>query len=130
MGNLVAFEPSEFSANIFALASLGDATKALFDIGGAKMRVVRLKIQSGDDWCGGRRLSDLNTASHRILSHARETPPASGLFHSWNPEDTIHEGDVLTFIENADRAAGSAEFGLYRAKRDQTLPSMRRGSPA
>ncbi|MGD0292140.1 MAG: NAD-binding protein [Candidatus Binataceae bacterium] len=125
MGNLVAFEPSQFSANIFALASLGDATQALFDVGGAKMRVVRLKIQSGDDWCEGRRLSDLNTASHRILCHAREPPPASGSFHSWNPEDTIQEGDVLTFIENADRAAGSAKFGFYRAKRYQTLPSIR-----
>ena len=125
MGNLVAFEPSQFSANIFALASLGDATQALFDVGGAKMRVVRLKIQSGDDWCEGRRLSDLNTASHRILCHARETPPASGSFHSWNPEDTIQEGDVLTFIENADQEAGSAKFGFYRAKRYQTLPLMR-----
>jgi Trk K+ transport system NAD-binding subunit len=123
MGNLVAFEPSQFSANIFALASLGDATKALFDVGGAKMRVVRFKIEPGD-WCEGRRLSDLNTTSHRILSNARETKAASSSFHSWNPDDTIQKGDILTFIENADRVAGAAEFRPYRGEKNETLPSM------
>ena len=124
MGNLVAFEPSQFSANVFALASLGDATQALFDVGDAKMRVVRLKIEAGQDWREGRLLADLNTASHRILSHAAQTKPARSSFHSWNPDDTIHEGDILTFIESADRLASPTELGPYRAKKDQTLPPM------
>ena len=45
MGNLVAFEPSQFSANVFALASLGDATQALFKVGNEKMRVVDSKSE-------------------------------------------------------------------------------------
>lgn len=124
MGNLVAFEPSEFSANVFALASLGDRTQALFDVGHAKMRVVRLKIEAGDDWCEGRALFELNTPSRRILGHAAAAKPTLGPFHAWNPEDTIRDGDILTFVERADRLASPTEHGPYRAEKTEASPPV------
>ncbi len=123
MGNLVAFEPSQFSANVFALASLGDATRALFDVGDAKIRVVRREIGAGETSFQGRPLSDLNTASHRILSHARKTDLSPGSFHSWNPDARIEEGDVLTIIENADRPTRPTELAPQRTQNDQAAPA-------
>ncbi len=119
MGNLVAFEPSQFSANVFALASLGETTQAQFEVGDAKIKVVRRAVEEGEVWRQGRPLSDLNTTSHRILSYAAQANSSPAAFHDWNPDDKIHEGDVITFIENADRWVSPAELAPYRAKKDR-----------
>ncbi|WP_051335435.1 NAD-binding protein [Methylocapsa acidiphila] len=133
MGNLVAFEPSQFSANVFALASLGDATQALFAVEGEKMRVVRLAVGPGADFTEGHRLSELNSASHRMLSHAVGGRSVSGSFHDWDPEDRVRDGDFATLVEKADRMASPAEprpSGLTKRRRrmsakDLHLPNWR-----
>ncbi|MGO9673444.1 MAG: potassium channel family protein [Methylocella sp.] len=126
LGNLFAFEPSQFSANVFALASLGDTTQALFEVGDAKIRVARRAIASGEDWCKGHRLADLNTPLRRILSHTARTAPA-GAFHAWDPDDSIRDGDIVTFIENADpaeRPRRAAKSAAARPKMQQAPRSL------
>ncbi len=61
LGNLVAFEPSQFSAEAFALASLGDDTQALFEVAGVKVRVGRETAGPDDERRLGRSVSDLHT---------------------------------------------------------------------
>jgi hypothetical protein len=40
----------------------------------------------------------------------------------------IHEGDVITFIENGDRWVSPAELAPYRAKKDRPPPRRPSGS--
>ncbi|MGP0105458.1 potassium channel family protein, partial [Rhodoblastus sp.] len=68
LGNLVAFEPSEFSAPAFAVAALDDETKARFDLDGSTVRVISRKVRRGD-WGDGRRPSELNTLHSRVIAH-------------------------------------------------------------
>jgi len=102
IGNLVAFEPAQFSANAFALAS----PQALFEVNGSKIRLARTKIESGDRW-EGRFLHELNTSSRRILSHIKELKQNAPLFDSWAPDDVLHQGDSLVYVESTDRAGAS-----------------------
>ncbi|HYP58622.1 MAG TPA: NAD-binding protein [Beijerinckia sp.] len=126
LGNLAALEPSQFSANVFALASLGDRTQALFKVGDAKMAVVRLEVEAAQDWCEGRRLCDLNTLSHRVLSHVSQANAAPGSFYSWNPEDIVQAGDSVTFVESSDRLTSLAGPRPDRAEeRSQPAISQR-----
>ncbi len=81
MGDLVAFEPSQFSAEAFALASLGDDAQALFEVAGVKVRVARKVAGPDDERRLGRSVSDLHSARRRLLSHASgEEKPAEFFF--------------------------------------------------
>jgi Trk K+ transport system NAD-binding subunit len=101
LGNLVAFEPHEFSARAFAVASLGDATKARFNLHGSKVQVVT-HIVAPDEWSLGRIPADLNSLSRRVVSHVSAGQTLLNLFALKSSDAAIQAGDMLTFVECGD----------------------------
>ncbi|HUO53343.1 MAG TPA: NAD-binding protein [Rhodoblastus sp.] len=98
LGNLVAFEPHEFSALAFAVASLDDETKARFDLNGSTVRVIAHVAEFGD-WCDGQRPSDLNSLHRRIIGHASRGEIIGDLLSLRSADARIQAGDELTYVE-------------------------------
>lgn len=101
LGNLVAVEPHEFSARAFAVASLGDSTKAKFDLNGTKVQVVTHVVQQGD-WRRGRVTADLNSLNRRVIGHVAGGRTLVDMFALQGSDAAIQAGDILTFIECGD----------------------------
>jgi Trk K+ transport system NAD-binding subunit len=118
LGNLVAFEPSQFSAGAFALVSLGDRTQAFFEVEGIKVRVGRGVVEAGDARLIGRRLFELTHAERRIFSVTAESQPVGGFFFAVNPDKEIAEGDVLTFFENGALPPSDGALHPQRGKQE------------
>ncbi|WP_374546054.1 TrkA family potassium uptake protein [Rhodoblastus sp.] len=98
LGNLVAFEPHEFSARAFAVASLADATKARFDLEGSTIRVVT-HIAAQGDWSVGRTPSELNSLRQRMVGHVSQGQTLGDLFALTSSGARVQAGDELTFID-------------------------------
>lgn len=98
LGNLVAFEPHEFSARAFAVASLADATRARFDLKGSTVRVMTHVVEVGD-WGDGRTPSDLNGPNRRIVGHVAQGRSLGDLFDLRSWDTRIQPGDELVFVE-------------------------------
>ncbi len=105
LGNLVAFEPAQFSAKAFALPALGQSTLALFDFDGLRVRVVREMIDDAGDPRLGRPDFELNGAERRLLIHRSEGAATQELFFPDEPGRSIRQGESLTFAEIGDPAA-------------------------
>lgn len=123
LGNLVAFEPSQFSAGAFALVSLGDRTQAFFEVEGIKVRVGRSVVEAGDARLIGRRVFELTHTERRIFSVTAENQPVGGFFFAVNPDKEIAKGDVLTFFESGDLPPGYGALHPQRGKHE-TGPSL------
>jgi Trk K+ transport system NAD-binding subunit len=98
LGNLVAFEPHEFSARAFAVASLADATRARFDLKGSTVRVMTHVVEVGD-WGDGRTPSDLNGPNRRMVGHVAQKQSLGDLFDLRSSDTRIQPGDELVFVE-------------------------------
>lgn len=110
LGNLLAFEPSQFAANAFALVSLGEHTQALFDIDGVKVRVGREIVDAGKSQFIGRRGVEINDPRRRLLSITSGKEPVRDFFFAGTADRTIETGDVLTFFESGDLLASRSAF--------------------
>ena len=100
LGNLVAFEPSQFSAGAFALASLSNDTRALFEVGGVEARVARETVAEGDRRLG-RPSFELNSAQRRYIGHATGPDAEQDFFFPFDAGRIVQVDDVLTFVESA-----------------------------
>jgi Trk K+ transport system NAD-binding subunit len=98
LGNLVAFEPHEFSARAFAVASLADATRARFALNGSTVRVVTHLVAAGD-WSDGRTPPELNSLHRRIVGHISQGRTLGDLFDLRSSDARIQPGDEITLIE-------------------------------
>jgi Trk K+ transport system NAD-binding subunit len=98
LGNLVAFEPSQFSAPAFAIAALGDGAEVLFAVEDVRARVAREQV-GADDWRLAHAIGDLNSARRRFLAHARSGEAPGELFFPPNAGAGVEAGDMLTFFE-------------------------------
>lgn len=102
--NYVAFEPTQLSADAFAVAALGNDTLGYFQLEEQFLRVTRRRIPPGHPWCNQRQVQDLNTRRRRVLAHWPAGSPTSEHFYQWDPEALIGVGDTLIYIETeADR---------------------------
>ncbi|UZQ53162.1 NAD-binding protein [Trichothermofontia sichuanensis B231] len=102
--NYVAFEPTQLSADAFAVAALGNDTLGYFQLEEQFLRVTRQHIPPGHPWCNQRQVQDLNTRRRRVLAHWPAGFPTSEHFYQWDPEALIGAGDTLIYIETeADR---------------------------
>jgi Trk K+ transport system NAD-binding subunit len=110
LGNLVAFEPSQFSASAFALASLGDRTQALFEVDGVRVRVGREIVDSENAQLLGQRVFELNNARRRILSVTTQSEPVRNVFFEGTHDKPIGAGDVVTYFENGDVVPSEGAF--------------------
>ncbi|MGQ4646576.1 NAD-binding protein [Lyngbya aestuarii] len=111
LGDFLALEPIQQPAIAFALAALGTETKGFFYLERQWLRVVEQKITPSDDWCQGRRLYELESRHRRILeckSNYRNNlgqlnqNPIFDIFHQWEPNALVKEGDTLVYIETAE----------------------------
>ncbi|WP_294540877.1 NAD-binding protein [uncultured Rhodoblastus sp.] len=118
LGNLVAFEPSQFSAGAFALVSLGDRTQAFFEVEGIKVRVGRVVVEAGNLRMLGRRVFELAHAERRIFSVTAADHPVGDFFFAVNPDKEIVEGDVLTFFESGELLPGEGALSPHRGKHE------------
>lgn len=110
LGNLVAFEPSQFSANAFALAALGGDTQAYFDVDGFKVRVGREIADAAKPGLIDRRAFELNNPRRRILSVTLADEKMRDFFFAGDPDKKIDAGDVVTFFESGDRLPSQSGF--------------------
>ncbi len=101
LGNFIAYEPIQLPAHSFAIAALGTDTVGFFNLDGYWLRVVRQRMSPDRPWCNARRLHELNTRSQKLLTHTRSATDVG--FYQWQFEDLVTAGDVVTYIEIADR---------------------------
>lgn len=117
LGNLAAFEPHDFAARAFAVASLGDETKARFELNDRKVQVVTHEVKAGD-WCDGRTPWDLTSSRRRILSHVSGNRILMDLFSLQSAEEGIGAGDVLNFVELREAPEDAVVTQFARRKRE------------
>src|SRR5271166_382186 len=102
LGNLVTFEPSQFSASAFALVSMGDQTQAFFEVEETRVRVARGMVEDNESRVIGRRVYELNNADRRIFGVTTGNEPVGDFLLAVDPDKEIAAGDVLTFFESGD----------------------------
>ncbi|PSB56133.1 NAD-binding protein [Chamaesiphon polymorphus] len=117
LGNFIAYEPIELPAHSFAIAALGTDTVGFFNLDGYWLRVVRQRMSPNHPWCNARRLHEINTRSQKLLAHNGSATDLG--FYQWQFEDLVTDGDVVTYIEIADR------FSLH-ATPDRPIATGRR----
>lgn len=108
LGNFVAFEATQLPTTAFALAALGGESCGFFKLDSHLFRVVQTQIDATHPWCDRRRISELNTATRRVLSHLPKEAPMPSGFYQWEPEATVCTGDLITYVELSDGLALSA----------------------
>ncbi|AFY94065.1 NAD-binding protein [Chamaesiphon minutus] len=101
LGNFIAYEPIELPAHSFAIAALGTDTVGFFNLDGYWLRVVRQRMSPDHPWCNARRLHEINTRSQKLLAHNGSATDLG--FYQWPFEELVTAGDVVTYIELADR---------------------------
>ncbi|BAU63251.1 TrkA domain-containing protein [Stanieria sp. NIES-3757] len=99
LGNFVAFEPNDLSANAFALAALSSEAIGYFTLEGQLLRVIEHQVQPQDSWCKGKPVYRLNLTTRCILSHISALSNTPTHFYDWDPEVKVQVGDTLIYIE-------------------------------
>lgn len=99
LGNFVAFEPNDLSANAFALAALSSEAISYFTLEGQLLRVIEHQVQPQDSWCKGKPVYRLNLTTRCILSHISVSSNTPTNFYDWDPEVKVQVGDTLIYIE-------------------------------
>lgn len=104
LGNFIAFEPAQLSADAFALAALGTGTLGLFRLNSEWLRVVRHQIQPEEPACNRRRLHEFNSPRRRLLFYVRAAmaPETAASFYAWSPQEYVGAGDTVVYVEKTD----------------------------
>jgi Trk K+ transport system NAD-binding subunit len=104
LGNFVGYEPNRLAAGAIALAALRSELVGYFELEGHLVRVVRHQVREGDPLVGAR-IRDVSTHGLVVLEHRPAGAPsgqvydrAARLFHNYDPESRIREGDVMTTV--------------------------------
>ncbi len=103
LGNFIAYEPTELPAHSFAIAALGTNALGFFNLDGAWLRVVQERVSADRAWIHARLLHELNTRARKILAHANPAETLPQGFYAWESEERVVAGDLLVYIEVADR---------------------------
>jgi Trk K+ transport system NAD-binding subunit len=129
LGNFIAFEPTQLSADAFALAALGTETQGLFylDAGEKKeqqlFRVIKCQIEPTDKWCNQRTLQELNTQKRKVLAYepflSSQTP---SLFYHWDPEEVIKAGDIVVYVQLEDFLTSDTFLLDHQSKKRKSVP--------
>lgn len=109
LGNFIAFEPTQLSADAFALAALGTDTQGLFYLNaGAEtqqqlFRVIKRQIKATDKWCNQRTLQDINSQKRKVLAYQPFlSSQSASLFYHWYPEQVLKAGDTIIYIQREE----------------------------
>jgi Trk K+ transport system NAD-binding subunit len=103
LGNFIAYEPTELPAHSFAIAALGTNALGFFNLDGYWLRVIQDRIGANHPWSHSRLLHELNTQTRKILAHADPSTSLPRGFYQWESDRKVAAGDLLVYIEVADR---------------------------
>jgi Trk K+ transport system NAD-binding subunit len=103
LGNFIAYEPTELPAHSFAIAALGTNALGFFNLDGAWLRVIQERVSPDRAWSHSRLIHELNTRTRKILAHAIPSGILPQGFYAWESEEKVLAGDLLVYIEVADR---------------------------
>jgi Trk K+ transport system NAD-binding subunit len=111
LGNFIAFEPTQLSAIAFALAALQQEVLGLFYLDQQVFEVIQHQVQTGDRWCGIRKVHELNSSHRKVLAHypafyqagvtANQNRSRSSLLYHWEPDAIVQSGDIVITLEAA-----------------------------
>lgn len=130
LGNFIAFEPTQLSADAFALAALGTDTQGLFYLNSEQeeqqlFRVVKQEIKPSDNWCDQRTLQDLNTPKRKVLAaQPFLSSQPSGLFYDWHPERLLKAGDRVIYLQLEDVLTSDYLLLDYQSRPKKALISL------
>lgn len=125
LGNFAAFGANQLPAPTFAIAALNNEIQGLINLDDQLLRVVQCSIDASHRWCDRRLIHELNHRTRRVLSHYSATSPPTQQFYEWEPTARVQAGDVITYIELADRFPDlSPSFASQRLDKN-----MRRNRP-
>jgi Trk K+ transport system NAD-binding subunit len=99
LGNFIAYEPTELSANVYALSALGKEILGFFSINEQKIRIIQEKITANHSWCNYQSVFELNSRNRRIISCHTHLESPSLRFYEWNPDKKILVGDTIILVE-------------------------------
>jgi Trk K+ transport system NAD-binding subunit len=99
LGDAAALDIAELPATAFALAAIDDEILGLLSLEGQLLRVVERRLGKKDGWIVGRRLRDLNTRWRHVLLHSGAGTRGPIDFHAWDPDQIVHQGDTLAYVE-------------------------------
>lgn len=116
LGNFIAFEPTDLSASAFAFAALGSEIPGYFKLDNQLLQVVNYTIQSQDRWCDRTAVRSVNTASRRVLCHAKGDLILEQFFE-WEGNEVLRAGDTLVYVELTDRVLPSSHTSVDWAVR-------------
>jgi Trk K+ transport system NAD-binding subunit len=110
LGNLIALEPTEITANAFAIAALGKGTLGLFNIKNYWFRTAEQIVQPKDSRFENLPIYRLHKQTYRLISFSshqeaadQSSPiPAKQLFYQWSPDAQVHTGEQIIFLELID----------------------------
>jgi Trk K+ transport system NAD-binding subunit len=110
LGNFVAYEPGRLAAGALALAASNGETIGYFRVEGRRVRILRRRVLAGDHWQGSA-VRQVERQGHFVLEHDTSAaaadpvamaspgvPSPHRLFHRYDPERAIEEGDTLTLL--------------------------------
>ncbi|RUT08551.1 hypothetical protein DSM106972_017190 [Dulcicalothrix desertica PCC 7102] len=99
LGNFIAYNQAEFSAEPFATRALGSENRGFIELDDWLLRVVKHQVQQGDAWCN-RSLYELNIPDKRWLltyTSAVEALPVN--FYQWEQNIKTKDKDEIVYIE-------------------------------
>jgi Trk K+ transport system NAD-binding subunit len=99
LGNFIAYNQAEFSAEPFATRALGSENRGFIELDDWLLRVVKHQIQQGDAWCN-RSLYELNIPDKRwLLTYASAVDPLPVNFYEWEQNTRTQDKDEIVYIE-------------------------------
>ncbi len=127
LGNFIAFEPTQLSADAFALAALGTQTQGLFYLDTTSeqklFRVIQYQIQATDRWCEKRTLLSLNTPKRKVLGYQPFLSSLlSPLFYQWDGETLVKAGDIILYVQLEDFLTSDSFLLENQSKHQTSLP--------
>ncbi len=99
VGNFVAYEATQLPAASFALAALGSNIQGVFILEEQPFQVFTVQIGPNHRWCDRRQLFELQGSNRRILEHRRGNQPVAENFYDWEPQERLHSGDIVSYVE-------------------------------
>ncbi|QLE54811.1 TrkA family potassium uptake protein [Nostoc sp. TCL26-01] len=99
LGNFIAFEATQLTANSFTLAALGSKIKGFFTLENHLLRVEEVTIDISHRWRNFLHIHEINSSHRRILSHREPGKTLPKTFYEWQPDAKILPGDTITYIE-------------------------------
>lgn len=112
LGNFIAFDPSQLSANAFALTALGNDTVGFFYL---DTHLLQVKDRPYPADGQSRSLLEFNKSTRRLLAYTPQDRIGGQLnsFYQWEPQQQPREGDRIAYIKLEERHSWTSTQGFW-----------------